>query len=87
MGAVRTTQRLLVDRVLSNLSIQQRRILALQEQLSTGQKVNRPSDNSLATRRAVDARTEIAKNDQYLTNISNLGPGLRTTEADRKSVV
>lgn len=87
MGAVRTTQRLLVDRVLSNLSIQQRRILALQEQLSTGQKVNRPSDNSLATRRAVDARTEIAKNDQYLTNISNLGPGLRTTETSLTTTI
>ena len=80
MGAVRTTQRLLIDRVLSDLSLQQRRILTLQEQLSTGQVVNRPSDDSLATRRAIDARAEIAKNEQYITNISNLGPGLQGTE-------
>ena len=53
MGAVRTTQRLLIDRVLNNLTLQQRRILALQEQLATGQIVNRPSDDTLATRRAV----------------------------------
>lgn len=87
MGAVRTTQRLLVDRVLNDLTLQQRRILRLQEQLSTGRIVNRPSDNSLATRRAVDARAEIARNEQYLTNISNLGPGLRETETGLTTLV
>ncbi len=87
MGAVRTTQRLLIDRVLNNLTLQQRRILALQEQLATGQIVNRPSDDTLATRRAVSARTEVTKNEQYLTNISNLGPGLRETETSLTTLV
>lgn len=87
MGAVRTTQRLLIDRVLNNLNLQQRRILALQEQLATGQIVNRPSDDSLATRRAVSARTEVTKNEQYLTNITNLGPGLRETETSLTTLV
>lgn len=87
MGAVRTTQRLLIDRVLNNLNLQQRRILALQEQLATGQIVNRPSDDTLATRRAVSARTEVTKNEQYLTNISNLGPGLRETETSLTTLV
>jgi flagellar hook-associated protein 3 FlgL len=87
MGAVRTTQRLLIDRVLSDLSVQQRRILTLQEQLSTGQVVNRPSDDSLATRRAIDARAEISKNEQYITNISNLGPGLLETETSLRTAV
>jgi len=87
MGAVRTTQRLLIDRVLADLSTQQRRILALQEQLSTGQIINRPSDGSLATRRAMDARSEIAKNEQYITNVSNLGPGLLETETSLATIV
>lgn len=87
MGAVRTTQRLLIDRVLNNLTTQQRRILKLQEQLSTGQIVNRPSDDALATRRAVSARTEVTKNEQYLTNITNLGPGLRETETSLTTIV
>jgi flagellar hook-associated protein 3 FlgL len=87
MGAVRTTQRLLIDRVLNNLNHQQRRILALQEQLATGQIVNRPSDDSLATRRAISARTEVTKNEQFLTNISNLGPGLRETETSLTTLV
>lgn len=87
MGAVRTTQRLLIDRVLSDLSTQQRRILKLQEQLSTGQIVNRPSDDTLAARRAIDARSSISKNEQYITNVSNLGPGLLETETSLATVV
>lgn len=81
MGAVRTTQQLLVDRVLNDLTRQQLRILALQEQLSTGQTVNRPSDGTLETRRAISARGEVSKNEQYITNISNLGPGLQESDS------
>jgi flagellar hook-associated protein 3 FlgL len=87
MGAVRTTQRLLIDRVLNNLTLQQRKKLALQEQLATGQLVNRPSDDTLATRRAVSARTEVTKNEQFLTNINSLGPGLRETETSLTTMV
>ena len=49
--------------------------------------MNRPSDDTLATRRAIDARGEIAKNEQYITNISNLGPGLLETETSIATVV
>lgn len=80
MGAFRVTQRLLVDRVLSNLGAQNRAILKLQEQLSTGQRVNRPSDDPLAARRAISAQAEINKYTQYLTNISTAGPQLTESE-------
>jgi flagellar hook-associated protein 3 FlgL len=77
---VRITQRLLVDRVLSNLNRQSREILDLQTQLSTGQRVNKPSDDPLATRRAVNARTEVGKNEQFLGNITAVSPQLRDSE-------
>lgn len=80
MGAIRVTQRVLVDRVLRNLNYQSRRILSLQDQLATGQKVNRPSENPLAARRAVNLRMEIARNTQYLTNISTVGPFMQESE-------
>lgn len=80
MGAIRVTQRILVDRVLRNLGDQTRRILNLQDQLATGQKVNRPSDGPLAARRAVSARMEIAQNTQYLTNMSTMGPFMLESE-------
>lgn len=84
MGA-RITQRLLVDNVLNNLNHQSREILKLQEQLASGQKVNRPSDDPLAVRRAVNARTEITKNEQFLANITAAGPQLSDTESALRS--
>jgi flagellar hook-associated protein 3 FlgL len=84
--AVRITQTILVDRVLRDLNVQSRRLLTLQEQLSTGQVVNKPSDDPLAARRAIAARIETGQNDQYLTNISTAKPIFRETEASLLTV-
>lgn len=87
MGGVRVTQRMLVNRVLNNLNQQSRGILNLQEQLSTGLRVNRPSDDPLAVRRAVNAQSEIGKNEQFLSNITSIGPQLRETESAVQSSI
>ena len=76
MPTMRVTQGLMVDRVLNDLRAQTRRLLELQEELSTGLRVNDPSDDPLAARRAVSIRTQIGKDEQYLTNISSAGPQL-----------
>lgn len=87
MGAIRVTQRLLIDRILNNLNTQSRRILELQEQLSTGLRVNKPSDDPLAARRAINAQAEIARNEQFMANIASARPPLIDTEAAMTSVV
>lgn len=87
MGTARVTQQLLTGRVLHNLNTQQRAILRLQEQLATGRRVNAPSDDPLASRRALAAQTEIAKNAQYISNISTARPGLIETETALRTVV
>ena len=76
MPTMRVTQGLMVDRVLNDQRAQTRRHLELQEELSTGLRVNEPSDDPLAARRAVSIRTQIGKDEQYLTNISSAGPQL-----------
>ena len=76
----RTTQNMLTRRALININRAERRVLDLQEQLATGQRVNRPSDDPLAARRAIDARAEVRKNEQYLANISSARPYLQETE-------
>ncbi|MCX8064887.1 MAG: flagellar hook-associated protein FlgL [Candidatus Hydrogenedentes bacterium] len=81
MGAIRVTQRMLVDRILSNLAYQSRRILSYQEQLATGNKVNRPSDNPLNVRSAISARVRIYQNEQYLSNITSARPYLNESES------
>jgi flagellar hook-associated protein 3 FlgL len=87
VGTLRVTQGMIVARSLSDLSRQTRRLLRLQEQLATGLKVNSPSDDPLAARRAVNIRSVIAKQEQYLTNISSAGPVLQESGASLQTVV
>ena len=81
MGGIRISQQLLVSRVLFNLRSQTERLQDLQDQLSTQLRVNRPSDDPLAARRAINARADTANNEQYLTNIANLKVGSQETES------
>lgn len=74
MGASRITQGLIVQRTLSNLNNQARRILVLQERLSTGLLVNRPSDDPIAARAAIDLRAQIQQNEQFVSNVSDATP-------------
>jgi len=80
MGSIRVTQRILTDRVLNNLNTQSQALLKLQEQLSTGMRVNRPSDDPLAVRRGIRARADAAANDQFSTTISTTTPFLVESE-------
>jgi len=84
---MRVTQQLMVNRVLSDLNNQTGHLLTLQEQLSTGLKVNAPSDSPLAARRAVNIRASIAANEQYMTNISSVGSQLTEATTSLQTVV
>jgi flagellar hook-associated protein 3 FlgL len=83
----RVTQGLLVQRSLNNLNQQLRRISVLQEQLATGRRVNRPSDDPIDALRAMNLRTIIAKNEQFQANISDSGPHLDESATTLLSVV
>lgn len=71
MGALRITQSGITSRVLSNIQSQTRVLYGLQEQLSTGLRVNSPSDDPIDARRAINTRSILAQNEQFLRNISN----------------
>jgi len=77
---VRVTQGLMVQRTLNNLNYHLRRLARLQNELATGLKVNTPSDDPIAARRAVNTRTSIQKNEQYIRNIESVGLGLTATD-------
>jgi flagellar hook-associated protein 3 FlgL len=87
MTITRVTTNLLVNRTLDNLNAQQRRLFRLQQQLATGQRVNVPSDDPLAARRAVEGRTNMAKNSQYVHNISMAGLFMNETEISLLTLV
>lgn len=58
---MRITNRLLTERALFNLQRSARRLGALQEQLSTGLKINRPSDDPVGVARALQLRARLAE--------------------------
>ena len=67
--------------VIQNLNASRDRLTQLQEQLSTGKRVNRPSDDPLAVSRGLRLRTTLENNVQYGKNIDSTVGFLSTTEA------
>lgn len=74
MVTTRVTQNLIADRTLNDINQLLGRISTLQEQLATGQRVNRPSDDPIDARRAISIRALISENEQFLSNISDIQP-------------
>ncbi len=79
MSVPRITQRLMADRVLADLRLQSQRLLKIQDQLATGQRINAPSDNPIDVRRSIDTRTIIQKYQQYVDNVAMVTPQLDET--------
>lgn len=66
---MRITDSMLTDRVVFNMQRAIRRYLVLQTQLSSGRRINTPSDDPIGTQRDLIYRAELAKNEQYRKNI------------------
>jgi flagellar hook-associated protein 3 FlgL len=64
------------------LQDQNRTLLGIQEQLSTGRRIVHLSDDPLNARIAVATRTTIGKNEQFIRNISATGPQLLETASN-----
>lgn len=69
MATVRVTQGLLIDRTISNLRETTLGLLRFQDQLSTGRRVVRISDDPLNARLGISARAQIQQNEQFIDNI------------------
>lgn len=68
--AVRVTQTMLNNNMLRNLSRSMGQMDKYQEQLSSGRKVARPSDNPVIASRGMHYRTSLAQIEQYHRNAS-----------------
>jgi flagellar hook-associated protein 3 FlgL len=67
---MRITNGMMADQVVFNMQRSLRRFMDMQTQMSSGRRINRPSDDPLGTQRDLDYRTELAKIAQYRDNIS-----------------
>jgi len=63
----RITTKILYNSAIANLHRIETDLAQLQEQLASGQRVNRPSDDPVATRRAIGYRSMLRRNEHYLT--------------------
>jgi flagellar hook-associated protein 3 FlgL len=66
---MRITPGMTGDNAIYNLQQQRAAIETLQEQLSSGMVVNRPSDDPLTARQVVDLQNQIGAGEQYTSNI------------------
>ncbi|WP_338825200.1 Flagellar hook-associated protein 3 [Moorella humiferrea] len=71
MNQVRITNRMLGQNVVRNINRNLEYMYRVQEQMSTGKRVNRPSDDPIVVARVLAFKTSIAANDQYKKNMED----------------
>jgi flagellar hook-associated protein 3 FlgL len=71
MSTFRVTQRTLVDHSLNSLQLGLGRLGDLQNQLTSGRRLNRPSDSPTDTSTAMRVRSSLSANEQYSRNAAD----------------
>ncbi|MBI4666863.1 MAG: flagellar hook-associated protein FlgL [Nitrospinae bacterium] len=82
----RITNRMMYDSTLFHTFRNNQGMLAAQEQLSTGKRINRPSDDPVGMMEVLQFRTDIGKADQYLRVMDNADAYLGTADSTLGSV-
>lgn len=77
---MRVTQSMLSGNMLRNLSSSYEKMGKLQEQVNTGKKVNRPSDDPVTAMKGINYRAELNNVEQFARNIGEAHNWLDTTD-------
>ncbi|WP_391120318.1 flagellar hook-associated protein FlgL [Psychrobacillus sp. L3] len=77
---MRVTQSMLSSNMLRNLSNSYSKMGKLQEQITSGSRVNRPSDDPVAAIKGMGYRTTLGKVEQYTRNIGEVNSWLDNTD-------
>lgn len=80
MKSMRVTQSMLSNQMLRNLSSNYSKLDQYLEQLHTGKKVSRPSDNPVVAMKGMSYRAEVSKIEQYKSNASEAENWLENTD-------
>ncbi|MGM0884189.1 MAG: flagellar hook-associated protein FlgL [Bacillota bacterium] len=78
--SLRVTQTMMNTQLLRNISSNLGRMNNLQNQLSTGMKINKPSDDPVGITFALRYRSELDSNDQYIENVDSATSLLEYTD-------
>lgn len=79
--ALRVTSNMMSNQVLRNLNRNLNKMADLQNQQSTGRKLNKPSDDPVGVTYALRYRSELSANDQYGRNVDTALGWLDTTDS------
>lgn len=77
---MRVTNQMLSQTFLYDLNNNLTNMQGLQQQMASGQLINKPSDDPLGTSRVMQINTQIAQNKQYNSNISDTTDWLNVTD-------
>lgn len=77
---MRVTQSMLSNNMLRNLSNSYSKIGKLQEQINTGSKISRPSDDPVIAVKGIGYRTNLNKVEQYQRNMNEVNNWLDTSD-------
>jgi len=79
--SVRVTQNMLNSNMLRNLNNSLRNMDKLQNQLASGRKVSKPSDDPVVATRAMFYRSSLMENDQYIRNVEEAQSWMDMTDS------
>lgn len=77
---MRVTQSMLSNNMLRNLSNSYAKIGKYQDQITTGRKFTRPSEDPVATVKGMSYRTDLNKTEQFTRNMQTVNTWLDTTD-------
>ncbi|NLJ95904.1 MAG: flagellar hook-associated protein FlgL [Clostridiales bacterium] len=84
---MRITNRMMTNNMLSNINKNKLNVSKLEEQYSTGKKIQRPSDDPIVTVRALKLRTNLTELEQYYDkNIPDAMSWMDVTESALKTI-
>jgi len=78
--AIRVTQNMLNSNMLRNLHKSMYNMDKMQQQLSSGKKVSRPSDDPVVATRGMFYRSSLMENEQYQRNINEVQTWIETSD-------
>lgn len=78
---IRITNTMMANTLMRNMNNNMKNLSELQNQIATGRKINKPSDDPGGLVRSLRLRSDISANEQYLANISDSLSYMDTTES------
>lgn len=83
---MRVTQSMLSNNMLRNLNSSYSKMGKLQEQITSGSKINRPSDDPVVAVKGMGYRTDLNKVEQFKRNMNEVNSWLDTTDESLSQV-